>query len=147
MHARAVFGLSPITWYWILGLGFLLVVYLLTRNTGVGLIFLVIVGSVASLIAYNRYFLWKHRSKLWSADEPEDRLANDAKRILFRARDGIGSSADAIRELGFPQKRYYTILRMLIELGLIDKRGTMYRLTDVGEDWFRKRSEHGHGSS
>jgi hypothetical protein len=62
-YHRAVFGLPPITWYWILGLGGLLVAYLLTRNPLVGLVFLLIVGSVASLIAFNRYFIWKQRSK------------------------------------------------------------------------------------
>jgi hypothetical protein len=146
-YYRAVFGLSPITWYWILGLEALLVVYLLTRNTWIGLVFLVVVGSLASLITYNRYFLWKRRFKPPSAKEIEERLSNDAKQILFRAKDGIGKSADAIRELRLPQKRYYTALRTLMELGLIERRDTMYRLTDVGEDWFQKLNEQGHGSS
>lgn len=121
----------------------LLVVYLLTRNTWVGLVLLVIMGSGAALITYKRYFLWKHRRKSTATEDTQELLSNDAKQILFRAKDGVGYSSDAIRGLELTQKRYFTALRTLMEHGLIERRDTMYRLTQAGEDWFRKHNEQG----
>jgi uncharacterized membrane protein len=138
IYYRAFLGLLPITWYWILGLGLLLIIYLLSGNTWVGILFLFIIGSLASLIAYNRYFIWKHRSKPESTEEPEELLSNDAKRILFRAKKGIVRSSEVIQELGLSRRSYFTNLKKLMQLGLVEKRGNMYRLTKVGEDWFRK---------
>ena len=135
IYSRAFLGLSPITGYWIFGLGQLLIIYLISGNTWVGILFLFIIGSLASLIAYNRYFIWKHRSKPESTEETDEFLSNDAKRILFRAKDGIVKSSEVIRELRLTQRNYYT---NLMQLKLIEKRGNMYRLTKEGEEWFRK---------
>jgi hypothetical protein len=134
IYSRAFLGLSPTTWYWILGLGLLLITYLISGNTWVGILFLFIIGSLASLIAYNRYFLWKHRSNPESTEEPEEFLSNDAQRILFRAKNGIVRSSEVIQELGLERRSYFINLEKLMQFGLVEKRGNMYRLTEDGED-------------
>lgn len=95
-------------------------------------------GSLASLIAYNRYFLWTNRSKPESSEETDEYLSNDAKRILFRAKDGIVKSSDVIHELGLVRSSYFINLMKLIQHALVEKRGNGYRLTKEGEEWYRK---------
>jgi len=56
----------------------------------------------------------------------------DSVNLFFYAKDGIGSSTDAIRALRLTQKRYYTRLKLLLDAGLIEKTDDGYRHTYLG---------------
>jgi len=58
--------------------------------------------------------------------------SEDSVTLFFFAKNGIDSSADAIRALGLTQKRYYTRLKVLLEAGLIEKTAEGYRHTFMG---------------
>ena len=56
----------------------------------------------------------------------------DAVRIFLYADKGIANSTQAIKDLGLTQKRYYSRLKGLIEVGLIEKNEGTYRYTALG---------------
>lgn len=61
-------------------------------------------------------------------------LANeDALKIFQEAKEGITNSTRAIKKLGLTQKRYYTRLKPLLELELIEKTENGYKLTFLGK--------------
>jgi predicted transcriptional regulator len=57
----------------------------------------------------------------------------DALRIFHVAKEGIESSSQAIKELNLTPKRYYTYLKSLIDVGLIEKADGAYRHTTLGK--------------
>ena len=57
----------------------------------------------------------------------------DALKIFYAAKDGIESSTQTIKELGLTQKRYYTNLKRLIDVGLVEKRDGKYTHTTLGK--------------
>ena len=60
-------------------------------------------------------------------------LANeDAINIFDTAKEGISSSTNTIKVLGLTQKRYYTRLRELMKVGLIEKYDGIYQHTIFG---------------
>ena len=59
--------------------------------------------------------------------------SEDAVRIFLYAKQGIESSTQAIKNLGLTQKRYYSRLKGLIEVGLIEKVEGTYRYTALGK--------------
>lgn len=56
----------------------------------------------------------------------------DALKIFIAAKVGITVPTRTIKELGLTQKRYYTRLRELMNVGLIERRVSVYRLTIMG---------------
>ena len=56
----------------------------------------------------------------------------DALKILNRTGMGIENSKYAIEELGLTQKRYYSRLKELIDIGLVKKIDDVYRQTALG---------------
>jgi predicted transcriptional regulator len=61
----------------------------------------------------------------------------DALAIFMYTEKGIKSSKVAIEELGLTQKRFYSRLKELIEVGLIDKNEGEYRYTTFGNIFFK----------
>jgi len=61
----------------------------------------------------------------------------DALKIFYAAKDGIESSTQVMKELGITQKRYYTNLKRLIDVGLIEKVEGKYRHTTLGKIAYR----------
>jgi len=61
----------------------------------------------------------------------------DALAIFFYTEKGIKSSKLAIEELGLTQKRFYSRLKELIEVGLIEKTEGEYRYTIFGNIFFK----------
>ena len=59
--------------------------------------------------------------------------SEDAVRIFLYAEKGISSSTQAIKDLGLTQKRYYSRLKGLIDIGLIEKVEGVYRYTAFGK--------------
>jgi len=59
--------------------------------------------------------------------------SEDAIRIFLYAENGIASSTQAIRDLGLTQKRYYSRLKGLIDIGLIKKVKGDYLYTPMGK--------------
>jgi len=57
----------------------------------------------------------------------------DALKIFYAAKEGIKSSTQAIKELDLTQKKYYTHLKNLIEVGLIEKAEDTYQQTTLGK--------------
>jgi DNA-binding HxlR family transcriptional regulator len=57
----------------------------------------------------------------------------DSLKILIAAHTGITHSTQTIKELNLTQKRYYTRLRALMRVGLIERRDTGYSLTTLGK--------------
>jgi len=55
----------------------------------------------------------QHLEKIFSAGS-----SIDALKIFYAAKDGIESSTQTIKKLGLTQKRYYTNLKRLIDVGL-----------------------------
>ena len=56
----------------------------------------------------------------------------DAIKIFIYAKDGITNSTLAIKKLGLTQKRYYTRLRQLVKVGVLEKGDEGYRYTFLG---------------
>jgi len=61
----------------------------------------------------------------------------DAIKIFYAAKDGIKSSTQAIRELDLTQKKYYTHLKKLIDVGLVERIDGAYRHTTLGKIGFK----------
>lgn len=61
----------------------------------------------------------------------------DALAIFMYAEKGIKSSKLAIDELGLTQKRFYSRLKELIEVGLVEKSEGEYRYTTFGNIFFK----------
>jgi DNA-binding MarR family transcriptional regulator len=61
----------------------------------------------------------------------------DAMKIFYTAKDGIVSSTQAIKDLGLTQKRYYTNLKRLIDIGLVEKVDGKYVHTTFGKIAYR----------
>ena len=59
--------------------------------------------------------------------------SEDAVRIFLYAKRGIESSTQAIKVLGMTQKRYYSRLKGLIEVGLLEKVEGTYQYTALGK--------------
>jgi len=59
--------------------------------------------------------------------------SDDSKRIFFACEKGIEKSSKAMKELGCSQKRYYTLLKRLINAGLVEKRENVYVQTMLGK--------------
>lgn len=59
--------------------------------------------------------------------------SEDAVRIFLYAENGIASSTQAIKDLGLTQKRYYSRLKGLIDIGLIKKVKGDYVYTSMGK--------------
>ena len=59
--------------------------------------------------------------------------SEDAVRIFLYAEKGIASSTKAIKDLGITQKRYYSRLKGLIDVGLIEKVDGVYMYSAVGK--------------
>jgi len=74
----------------------------------------------------------KYIEKIFSAGS-----SIDALRIFYAARNGIESSTQVIKELGLTQKRYYTNLKRLIDVGLIEKIDGRYMHTTFGKIAFQ----------
>lgn len=70
--------------------------------------------------------------KILDALGHEDSLA-----IFMYSEKGIKSSKVAIEELGLTQKRFYSRLKELIEVGLVDKREGEYQHTTFGNIFFK----------
>ena len=70
----------------------------------------------------------KHLEKIFSAAS-----SIDALKIFFAAKDGIESSTQIMRRLGLTQKRYYTNLKRLIDVGLVEKIEGKYTHTTLGK--------------
>jgi predicted transcriptional regulator len=61
----------------------------------------------------------------------------DALAIFMYVEKGINSSKVAIEELGLTQKRFYSRLKELIEVGLVEKNEGTYRYTTFGSIFFK----------
>jgi len=72
--------------------------------------------------------VYKHLGKIFSAGS-----SLDALKIFYAAKNGIESSTQVIRELGLTQKRYYTNLKRLIDVGLVEKADDKYKHTTFGK--------------
>jgi len=72
--------------------------------------------------------IFKHLERIFSAGS-----SIDALKIFYAAKDGIESSTQTIRELRLTQKRYYTNLKRLIDVGLIEKVDGKYAHTTLGK--------------
>ena len=59
--------------------------------------------------------------------------SEDAVRIFLYAEKGIASSTQAVKDLGLTQKRYYSRLKGLIDVGLIEKVEGTYMYTAFGK--------------
>ena len=57
----------------------------------------------------------------------------DTLRIFLYAQDGIDSSRRAMKELGLTPKRYYSRLKDLVEMGVLEKGEGRYRYTPLGK--------------
>lgn len=57
----------------------------------------------------------------------------DALRLFLYAYDGLESSKKAMKELGLTPKRYYSRLRELVEIGVLEKSGGKYQYTPLGK--------------
>lgn len=57
----------------------------------------------------------------------------DSLKLFIAAKAGITSSTQTINALNLTQKRYYTRLRALMQVGLIERRDTGYYLTTLGK--------------
>lgn len=57
----------------------------------------------------------------------------DALKIFSSCEKGIENSTGAIKELSLTPKRYYTYLKMLIDAGIVEKRGNIYVQTAMGK--------------
>ena len=62
---------------------------------------------------------------------------DDALSIFMYTVDGIKSSKQAILELGLTQKRFYSRLKDLIDVGFIEKDGGVYQHTSLGTIFYR----------
>lgn len=83
----------------------------------------------------------RHKEKLSSVTMEMEgilsSLANeDALKIFQAAKDGITSSTQIIKDFGLTQKRYYTRLRELIKVGLLEKNESEYQHTLLGKMLF-----------
>lgn len=58
---------------------------------------------------------------------------NDALRIFLMTEKGIRSELDTPVKMGLTKKQYYTRLKQLVELGLIEKHNEFYTQTTFGE--------------
>jgi len=70
----------------------------------------------------------KHLERIFSAGS-----SLDALKIFYAAEKGIESSTQAIKELNLTQKRYYTNLKRLIDVGLVEKIDGKYAHTTLGK--------------
>ncbi|MDQ1279180.1 MAG: hypothetical protein QG670_440 [Thermoproteota archaeon] len=59
--------------------------------------------------------------------------SEDAIKIFIAAKEGIGKSANTIKELDLTSRKYYLRLNKLISAGLIEKKDEKYQLTMLGE--------------
>jgi len=57
---------------------------------------------------------------------------SDALKVFLLAAEGIGSSTSAIAELNISQKKYYSRLGELVDIGFIRKTEGTYRQTSIG---------------
>jgi len=57
----------------------------------------------------------------------------DGLAIFLYAKNGLLSASKVIRDLGLTQKRFYSRLRELVDVGLIEKSGGVYKYTLLGE--------------
>lgn len=86
------------------------------------------VSAVQTMKEDPRARAFEEMAKLFSA------AANsDALKIFYAAERGITNSTRAIKEMGLTQKRYYTHLKRLIDVGLIEKVDGAYRHTTLGK--------------
>ena len=86
------------------------------------------VSAVRTMKEDPRARAFEEMAKLFSA------AANsDALKIFYAAEGGITNSTHAIKEMGLTQKRYYTHLKRLIDVGLIEKVEGAYRHTTLGK--------------
>lgn len=69
-----------------------------------------------------------HMIKILTALSNEDALS-----IFFYLKNGVGSSKDAIQILNLTQKRFYSRLKDLLDVGLIEKVEGKYKYTALGE--------------
>jgi len=69
-----------------------------------------------------------HSLRLFSVFSSED-----AMRLFLYTERGITSSTQAMKDLGLTQKRYYSRLKALLNLGLIEKIDGTYRYTALGK--------------
>jgi len=58
---------------------------------------------------------------------------NDALIIFFMAEEGIRSELDTPTKIGLTKKQYYTRLKQLVDLGLVEKRNESYTQTAFGK--------------
>ncbi|MEM2759343.1 MAG: hypothetical protein QXU32_00150 [Nitrososphaerales archaeon] len=56
----------------------------------------------------------------------------DALSIFLLAKDGLKAETDTPQKIGLTRKQYYTRLKQLVDVGLIDKSGDMYIHTTLG---------------
>ena len=61
----------------------------------------------------------------------------DALAIFFFIKDGMTSSKEVIRSLGLSQKRFYSRLKTLIDMGLIEKVDGIYIYTSMGRIMYK----------
>ena len=61
----------------------------------------------------------------------------DALAIFFFIKDGIVSSKDVIQSLGLSQKRFYSRLKSLIDMGLVEKVDGTYVYTSMGRIMYK----------
>lgn len=57
----------------------------------------------------------------------------DGLAIFLYSKNGLSSATKTIRDLGLTQKRFYSRLRELVDVGLMEKSGGVYRYTILGE--------------
>jgi predicted transcriptional regulator len=63
---------------------------------------------------------------------------NDALTIFLMAEEGIRSELDTPTKIGLTKKQYYTRLKQLVDLGLVEKHNESYTQTAFGKVVYRK---------
>lgn len=63
---------------------------------------------------------------------------NDALTIFLMTEEGIRSELDTPAKIGLTKKQYYTRLKQLVDLGLVEKRNESYTQTAFGKVVYRK---------
>ena len=63
---------------------------------------------------------------------------NDALTIFLMAHDGIRSELDTPTKIGLTKKQYYTRLKQLVDLGLVEKQRELYTQTAFGKVVYQK---------
>lgn len=61
----------------------------------------------------------------------------DAFNIIVLAKDGLKSSLDTPEKIGLTKKQYYTRLKQLVDLGIIEKNDSIYQHTTLGKILFK----------